>query len=71
MNLSTEELKAVAKVRGIKSYTTMSKDELLRFFTPSKPVKKGKKNKNKFSKTRIEKIRKEFHESNRDINFLN
>ena len=50
MNLSTEELKAVAKVRGIKSYKTMSKDELLRFLTPSKPVKKGKKTKTSFLK---------------------
>ena len=41
----------------------MSKDELLRSLTPSKPVKKGKKPKISFSKANIEKIRKEFNES--------
>ena len=41
----------------------MSKDELLRSLTSSKPVKKGKKPKTNFSKARIEKVRKEFNES--------
>ena len=41
----------------------MSKDELLRSLTPSRPVKKGKKPKTNFSEARIEKIRKEFNES--------
>ena len=63
MNLSTEKLKAVAKVRGIKGHKTMSKDELLKFRTSSKPVKTGKKAKTIFSKTRIEKIREEFNGS--------
>ena len=41
----------------------MSKDELLRSLTPSRPVKTGKKPKTNFSEARIEKIRKEFNES--------
>ena len=63
MKLLIEELKAAAEIRGIKDYETTSKDELLRFLTPSKPVKKGKKPKTNFSKARIEKIRKELNES--------
>ena len=49
MNLSTKELTAIAKIRGIKGYKSMSEDELLSALTSSKPVKKVKKNKNKFS----------------------
>ena len=70
MDLSTKELKAIAKIRGIKGYKSMSEDELLSSLTLSKPVKKGKKPvkkgkqpKTNFSKARIEKIRKEFYES--------
>ena len=63
MDLSTIELKAIAKIRVIKGYKSMSEDELLSALTPSKPVKKGKKTKTNFSKARIEKIRKEFNES--------
>ena len=43
INLSPKELKAVAKIRGIKDYKSMSEDELLSALTSSKPVKKGKK----------------------------
>ena len=63
LELSSEELKAIAKIRGIKGYKRMSEDELLRSLTPSKPVKKGKKSKTNFSKARIEEIRKEANES--------
>ena len=63
MKLSIEELKAVAEIRGIKGYTSMSKNELLSALTLSKSVKKGKKSKASFSNSRIAKIRKEFNES--------
>ena len=58
-----EELKAIAKIRGIKGYKSMSEGELLNVCNLLKPVKKGKKPKTNFSKTRIEKTRKEFNES--------
>ena len=61
MDLSTKLLKAIAKIRGIKGYKSMSKDEL--FSALTSPVKQGKKVKTNFSKARIEKIRKEFNES--------
>ena len=64
---TSEEVKEVAKLlaqeRGIKSYKSMSEDELLSALISSKPVKKSEKPKIKFSKARIEKIRKEFDES--------
>ena len=63
LRLSLEELKAIAKIRVLKGYKSMSKNEVLSTLTPSKPVKKGKKSKTNFSKVRIEKIRKEFNES--------
>ena len=40
LELSTKDLKAIAKIRGIKGYKSMSEDKLLRAFTLSKPVKK-------------------------------
>ena len=63
MHLSTKELKAITKIRGIKFYKSMSEDKLLSALTSPKPVKKGKELKTNFSKARIEKIRKEFIES--------
>ena len=48
MDLSTRELQATAKTRGIKGYKSMSEDELLSALTSSKPVKKGKKPKMNF-----------------------
>ena len=64
LRLSLEELKAIAEIRGIKGYKSMSKGGLLSALTPSKQAKKGKKKtKTDFSKAKIEKIRKEFNES--------
>ena len=62
LELSLDKLKAIAKIRGIKGYKSMSEDEILSAFNLSKPAKKGKKPKASFSKARIEKIRKEFNE---------
>ena len=69
-DLGLEDLKAIAQVRGIKDYESMSRDELLSTIFLSKKQKKQKKqkkvkkNKNKFfSKTRIEEVREEFNES--------
>ena len=62
LNLSTKELKAIAKIRGIKCYKSMSEDDLLGALTLSKPVSKGEKPKTNFSEARIENIRKESNE---------
>ena len=62
LGLSSEELKAIAEMRGIKGYESMSESELLSTITPSKQAKKGKKQKTDFSEARIEEIRKEFNE---------
>ena len=56
LGLSSEELKAIAEIRGIKCYKSMSKSELLCALTPPKQAKKGKKPKTSFSKAKIEKI---------------
>ena len=40
LELSTKELKAIAKIKGIKGYKSMSEDELLSALNYSKPVKK-------------------------------
>ena len=50
LGLSLVDLQAIAKVRDIKGYESMSEGELLSVITPSK-------------KAKIEKIRKEFNES--------
>ena len=50
MDLSTKELKAIAKIRGIKGYKSISEDELLRALTSSKTVKKVKNQKKIFLK---------------------
>ena len=63
INLSPNELKAVAKIRAIKGYKSMSDDELLSGLASSKPLRKDEKPKTNFSKARIEMIRKEFNES--------
>ena len=45
LGLTLEDLKAVAKVTGIKGYESMSEDELLSLINPSKKAKKAKKQK--------------------------
>ena len=70
MDVSTKELKPIARIRGIKGYKSMSEDEVLSALNLSKPVKKGKKIKPNFSKARIEKIRKEFNESRYKVSKL-
>ena len=39
-DLRLEDLKAIAQVRGIKDYESMSRDKLLSIIFPSKKVKK-------------------------------
>ena len=63
LKLSSEELKAIAKIRGIKGYKSMSEDEILSALTSSKPVKKSKKTRTNCFEPRIGKIRREFNES--------
>ena len=46
LGLSLVDLKAIAKVRGIKDYENMSEGELLSAIIPSKKAKKAKKGKN-------------------------
>ena len=50
LDLSTKELKAIAKIRGIKGYKSMSEDELLDALTLSKLVNKSEIPKKKFLK---------------------
>ena len=69
LELSSEELKAIGKIRGIKGYKSMSKGELLSALTQSKPAKKVKNQKQIFLKQ--EQKRSEKNLMNRDINFLN
>ena len=73
LNLSSEELKEIAKLlaekRGIKGYESMSDDSLLSALKASESLKESEKNfddtkpKIIFSKSRIEKIRVKFKES--------
>ena len=62
LNLSLKELKAIAKIRGIKVYKGMSKDRLLSALILSKTVEKSgnsfddTKPKINFSKSRIEEM---------------
>ena len=44
-DLELEDLQAIAQVRGIKDYESMSRDELLSIILPSKKRKKRKKSK--------------------------
>ena len=45
LKLSLEELKSIAKIRGIKGYKSMSQDEILSAFNLSKLAKKVKNQK--------------------------
>ena len=60
--LSLEELKLVAKSRGVRGYESMSEDKLLNVLNPLKQTKKGKKSETSFFKAKIEEIRKKFNE---------
>ena len=53
----TDELKQIAKLRGIKDYKRMSKERLISSINESKTVKE-----NNFNGARTEKIRKDFNE---------
>ena len=55
LNLSLNELKLVAKSRGIKSYKSMSKERLLNVLSESESVE----SKNSFVDERLKKIRKD------------
>ena len=48
--LSTKELKAIAKIRGIKGYKSMSEGELSNALNSPKPAKKVKNQKQIFLK---------------------
>ena len=68
LKLSPKELKAIAKIRGIKDYKSMSEDRLLSALKASESLKESGKNfddtkpKINFSKSRIKRIRKKFNE---------
>ena len=55
VNLSLNELKTIAKVRGIKDYKSMSAERLLSILNESEPVKESEKT---FDNARIRKIKK-------------
>ena len=59
LNLSLNELKLIAKSRGIKGYKSMSEERLLSSLNESESVKETEKN---FDDARIEKIKKDFNE---------
>ena len=68
LNLSPKKLKSIPEIRSIKAYKYMSEDGLLSAFKASESLKESEKNfdvtkpRIKFSKSRIEKIRKKFNE---------
>ena len=63
LEISLEDLQAIARIIGIKDYESMYKDELSNIIFPLKKAKKGKNPKTSFSKARIKEIREEFNES--------
>ena len=50
LDLSSEELNAISKIKGIKGYKSMSEDEILSVLNSSKPAKKVKNQKQIFLK---------------------
>ena len=76
LNLPLIELKAVAKVRGIKGYENMSKVELLSALKESELLKerikkireKLKELRHKFSKSKINEIRRNLYEIGNEKN---
>ena len=58
LKLSLNELKQIAKMRGIKGYKSMSEERLVRSLDESESVKKSEMN---FDDARIEKIKKDFN----------
>ena len=75
LNLPPKELKAIADIRGIKDYKSVTEGRLLSALKASESLKESEKNfddtkpKMNFSKPRIGKIRKKL--MNQGINFLN
>ena len=67
INLSLNELKLVAKSRGIKDYKSMSKEELLSTLSKSESVESATLlGKNSFDDERLKKIRKDLINELRD-----
>ena len=67
LNLSLNELRLVAKLRGIKGYKSMSKEKLLSTHSESESVKSATSlSKYSFNDKRLKQIRKDFNEL-RDI----
>ena len=62
--LSLNELKLVAKSRGIKGYKSMSKERLLSAFIKSESVE----SKNSFDDERLKKVRKDFNDKRLNTN---
>ena len=65
LNLSLNELKMVAKRRGMKGCKSMSKERLLSSLNESESVKESEKN---LDDGRIEKIKKDFNKLRDDRN---
>ena len=67
INLSLNELKLVAKSRGIKDYKSMSKEELLSTLSKSESVESATLlGKNSFDDEKLKKIRKDLINELRD-----
>ena len=69
INLSLNELKLIAKSRGIKDYKKKSKDELTKILSKTEPKtniekikKKINESRNRFSKSKIKQIRRNLYE---------